>query len=347
MGANVSTKNEIASLKLNTIKKIKLGAPCKYNFYFIRHGFSCSNIQTTKIKDEVKSKIKQKYQMLKEIGKYSLNEDSHLTNWGIFSCNLLRKDYYNLFKDIKIDNLFISPLIRTWETAYLLFGASNINHFTIAPHIKEDNPLKYLPMENYTVQKERFKEFIEYVNYCDKLIDLNYNFKYNYPKYTIQEENYPMEYLNNSIDKFMKYYMKKYDKNTDFIKEKNVVVVCHSQLLENWLEKHEFNYNKNIPEKLKNRFNFLKDNNAYCIKITIDRSSKEDFYTEIINPGFPYPNKKELKDINIVTSYLCRVGDEEIISRSEFDRMLKYEYDIVKKIYNKQKKFKNIKLQKK
>lgn len=337
MGNTIGQRKDINKLRNNTLKKIKLGAPCKYNFYIIRHGFSCSNFETTKIVDENPSKIKQKYLIMKEIGLKSLNEDSHLSNWGILSCNLLRKEYVEYFKDKHIDNLFVSPLIRTWETAYLLFGSNNINRFNIAKNIKEENPLKYLPLDPFDKQIDKFRDFIEYVNYLKKILNLKYNYNENYP-IKPSKNIYNKVFLNNSLDKFIKEYIKENDKKNNFSSENNAIVVCHSQLIEDFMDKYKFNYNSNMLRNFKKRNNFVKDNNAYCIKITIDRSInkplEECINAEIVNQGFPFPNQKELRELNLEVSDLCVSNQTKLLTRNSVDNKIQKEYEKILEINN-------------
>ena len=112
-----------------------------YTFYFIRHGFSCTNLLKKKPGKFILSYIP-------ILGLYDdENTDPHLTNWGIAgsirSGNEIRKIIFNEENDNKdnedkdniFDTIFVSPLIRTWETSYCLFPT--MKNIIIAPHIRE------------------------------------------------------------------------------------------------------------------------------------------------------------------------------------------------------------------
>ena len=43
-------------------------------------------------------------------------KDPHLTDYGILSAKLIGEQFFE--KKIKINKFYVSPLIRTWETAY-------------------------------------------------------------------------------------------------------------------------------------------------------------------------------------------------------------------------------------
>ena len=131
----------------------------EYTFYFIRHAFSCANLSKKK-----KYKNSPSYSLGRKIKYtyYQLKKDPHLANWGILSAAKLRKDYTELIENKRVDNLFCSPLIRTWETAYLLFGSEYISKFKIGPFIKEGGIGRSNNSYIYNKNKERFYDFIKY-----------------------------------------------------------------------------------------------------------------------------------------------------------------------------------------
>ena len=128
----------------------------KITFYFFRHGQSCFNSYSNKTKTG-------------KIIKYwhKINKDPHLTNWGILGSMLSGKyvidnilieskpeselesepeleseleseevEVEEAEESIIFDNYYVSPLIRTWETAACMF-AGTYNEFEVGPYLRE------------------------------------------------------------------------------------------------------------------------------------------------------------------------------------------------------------------
>ena len=208
-------------------------------FYFIRHGYSCSNLNKKRI-----NKIDK------------LKDDSHLTNWGILSSiysGLYLQDTF--FKDVKFDYTFCSPLIRTWETAACMFS-NKYNNFTVAPFLNEINKGKKSPKPtDYTKNIEEYYKFINYINFtCDKSLSyitenlnnehlIKKQIKYiNKCNIIYDKDKYSSSYTyNGNLEKFIKWFINK----KDFSKKMNVLVICHNNLMLNFLDKyHSSNYYK-------------------------------------------------------------------------------------------------------
>jgi hypothetical protein len=119
------------------------------NTYIIkRHGFSCAN-------------------MLKEQGKFQqyMIPDPSLCSYGIFS--LLRdKPKPEGFEGI----VFVSSLIRTWQTAMLEYGSYGSLTLIVSPYIKEkdshsfDSPNFPLPFSEQLAHMNQFMDFLKNID---------------------------------------------------------------------------------------------------------------------------------------------------------------------------------------
>ena len=100
-----------AKMKLSNLNKVGGG---KKNWMFTRHGPSCNNIATTMQKAA----------------------EPNLTDAGIIRLIEHKKKNVNKFTS---NYVFVSPLIRTWMTAIILYGIDNENplHLFISPFLKE------------------------------------------------------------------------------------------------------------------------------------------------------------------------------------------------------------------
>lgn len=258
------------------------------NIYFIRHGFSCSNLleYTEKLKFLSKTIIKDK--------KY---KDPHLTNWGIFSSILVGKYLEsNGLENIKFDHIYCSPLLRTWETSACMF-ADKYDIAEVAPFLREkskierDIKVKESSLWNipYTF-KENQNRFVNFKDFLDPLsIFLKDDKKIKFYKKQV-----------NSIKKF-KIESKKYNKNfidrgdlISFIEwylaqnknHKNIAVICHGVLIREFI-KNNYKIDKQIKK------------NNFCVKY--NTSTKN---ISIIFEGVKLPNIKNIQKIENTLS-LC------------------------------------------
>ena len=73
--------------------------------------------------------------------------------------------------------IYVSELLRTWETAVLLFlnKESNTNlTLYISPYLRESGPIKFTS-DRPGEFKEQFKEFIRFIHFLRQLKKLNIN----------------------------------------------------------------------------------------------------------------------------------------------------------------------------
>ena len=148
-------------------------------------------------------------------------------------------------------NVYVSPLIRTWETAYLMYPkATNIK---VAPYLREfsDKIPGKKPQKSHFLDgasdtpflfdknKKRFEEFKNYVThlkdnkYYEKLNNIEFKNIIIEP-YEPYDENNPRYFAQGSIENFIKWYLKNIqDKNSN--DEEKILVFCHKNLLKNLL----------------------------------------------------------------------------------------------------------------
>jgi hypothetical protein len=180
--------------------------------------------------------------------------------------------YDRIFDGMEIDHCFCSVLIRTWCTAWILF-MKRISEFQIAPHLREsasgytNNPFPFATNVN------RFAFFKEYVKRLTNEDNLLKSLGEGQPGYALMNKaftNYSSDFVANDeigIDKFMQWYITNENalgRNNKAIR--NVVVVCHSDLLKTFCDDHL------TPSERKERKmdeSFFKKTHTYCIKIQV------------------------------------------------------------------------------
>jgi broad specificity phosphatase PhoE len=123
-----------------------------FRFFFFRHGYSCVNF------------YKHKVSKTKYLATYFDPDktDPHLTNCGIASSMLA--GYYvheNQIVPDTFDLEFVSPLIRTWETAACMFP--KLRKFMVGPYLRETGVGASDHPESYSKNVERLEKFKEYV----------------------------------------------------------------------------------------------------------------------------------------------------------------------------------------
>ena len=270
-------------------------------FYFIRHGYSCSNLNK-----KSNTKILEKKVNSHLYGDINIVGDSHLTNWGIIS-SIFAGMYLNdtFFNDLHFDYTFCSPLIRTWETAACMFSGKKYNNFTVGPYLNEIKKVDIKIPYSYSENKKRYDDFLDYIssknnksiNYIiNDLKNSNsikqqiknikkFNIKYDKKKYTN-----PYEYDGN-LNNFIKWFVKNNKNN----KKINVAVMCHNTLMVNFLNKHyKYNYYKHT----------IIDTNNFSFKVNVKNNIIQHpvlFFLGIKNPiGFETEIQKEcsLCDLN-------------------------------------------------
>ena len=122
-----------------------------------RHGFSCANLQKVKDKKQNEGKWYAKFNP----SLHGRVEDPSLTAYGIYS--LLRKEEkHPAFKG----TVFGSSLLRTWQTALLIYGKFGPVRIIVSPYIKEKHGMMLdlsnmpLPFEQQMEQMGQFMEFL-------------------------------------------------------------------------------------------------------------------------------------------------------------------------------------------
>lgn len=344
-GKMIGKVGQVPEIKVNT-RQFPINSECyynKYNFYFIRHGLSCENIRDMFIKASTNSDFFKKKEIISQTIGEEFIGDPNLCNWGIITCNLLKEEYLKLFSGIPIDNMYCSQFLRTWETAYLLFGDQNIKNFHVAPFIKEVTPFKYVIGTIYNQEKERFKIFVNYLNEMMVNFGIQNNFQIGFPKYNLRKSGaYPAEFSGSNIDEFIKFYIK----NKPIFNrscpndEVNVIVVCHSKLISDWIKKHNIPTN-NLPKRNPNGKGFFYENNGYCLKVSINTSQlSEDFReldktsnigiqsVEIVNQGFPEPTLDQVQELHMTSSKLCETKKERNQGQ-KWNEAIEKEYNII------------------
>jgi hypothetical protein len=148
----------VAEKKLATLKPVDSISKITYTFH--RHGFSCNNLN-------------------KEFGAmYQLNdiEDPSLSLYGIFDI-LLNENSCRTYTQEYNGFIFVSSLIRTWQTATLLhFSEPNANRFiVISPYIKEEHGIAKgnMPLI-FEDQLRRMKFFFSLLNVIYRITSATY-----------------------------------------------------------------------------------------------------------------------------------------------------------------------------
>lgn len=129
------------------------GEQVKWNWLFTRHGPSCNNISS--LLDKV--------------------QEPRLTDGGI---TRLLKHRSTVNTDYKSNAVFVSPLIRTWMTAIILYGTTVNNNSTpltlyVAPFLKEHTKMGgVVKRGNYPVNIfEQLKSLFTFLDYLKNKLD--------------------------------------------------------------------------------------------------------------------------------------------------------------------------------
>lgn len=99
--------------------------------YLTRHAYSCSNYNA-----DLNKKIKA-----------HRKRDPSITMWGVYSSLILsEKEPFHLTKS-EI-GIYVSCLIRTWQTAILLYNKCNQINLIVSPFSKEENSIGFINEDN-------------------------------------------------------------------------------------------------------------------------------------------------------------------------------------------------------
>jgi broad specificity phosphatase PhoE len=225
------------------------------NFIFIRHGYSCANY------------AQDKWDLLAK-----QNYEPHLTDYGIIG-SIVAGEHISKQVDIKNADIFVSPLLRTWETLKAMFP--DCKKATIAPYTKEDinvpNILKsFLIGKDDTAKpfQENYQKFIKV--FMPRYNEIKKSLAINDDNLVIDHTNYnnsPAYTDGGDLLKFIENY--KGDKNT-------VVVICHKYIMMQLLKKFDLDTDQ-----------YPFQNPNLCIRV---RYADKDFQSmQVLFDGIPSP----------------------------------------------------------
>jgi broad specificity phosphatase PhoE len=227
-----------------------------FNFYFVRHAASCANEKSKKL-DKVEL------------------DDPFISNDGIRATTDIKEEYDKFFKE-KMDHYFCSVLVRTWCTAWMLF-TKYISKFQIAPHLREDVKGYTNHPYPYGTNVNRFAFFKEYVKTLKSLPDADDDGQPGYALMNKAFASYGSEFVDkNGIAEFMQWYIT----NENALGRNNkatrdVVVVCHSDIIKTFCEKHLTKSELREREMHGGNQGFFKKNNNYCVRIQVRMPVRE------------------------------------------------------------------------
>jgi hypothetical protein len=303
---HINNKNN-PNIKINKNNK-NCPIHSKFVFHFIRHAESCSNEQQ-RTPTGVFNKYKKKIISGSEI-------EPFISNKGILDCND-SKPNYTKFIGGKISNYFCSCLQRTWDTAYVLFGEDTIEKFMVGPYLKEDmkSPSNLPVLYNENVWRFNF-----FKQYADKLIKKSNQEKRQSNSASQPQSNsasqpqsnrqnskkcprysgdgsalYPPIYYESDLDKFILWYVENFKllnkcNNLNKENEIHVVVVCHSHIIQEFVEKRMTIEKLNVQLKQKvqsiniSKYEYyFKEYFNYCISVNVEYNTSQNTNKEIIS----------------------------------------------------------------
>lgn len=263
-------------------------------FYFVRHGYSCHNLTTEKMGVDFRRFFR---------GKHT---DPHLSNWGILASIL---SGINLEKKItKISDIFVSPLLRTWETALCMFGNFTKN-IKVAPYLREES---HFGIYSYASSPRDFAENqLLFSNFKLHLVENDTTFT-DIISNNAKIKNKIKQIINSRIVLSKNLNLNNYESPGDLTKfvkwcvannkkSRNILAVAHGKLLGNYYKSLTGeNYVNNNNKIIKSVYN-------YSLTKGLTLKSIDIFYE-----GTMGPTKEELKKIKTVCS-LCSscVGDNK------------------------------------
>ncbi len=257
--------------------------PIEVELTWIRHGESCSNLISP-----IFSQYFKNYDFSKII---SYIENTHLSNFGISHIHSL-KEKSDFYRDFNPDLIVCSQLIRTMETAYLLFydklrnGNTNslLSKFFISPFISEFSPSLEMYETPHSPKKtlERFHQFQSYLADSDlypmKEIKLDYIRKDPLPNQnnvfknasSINNKNWVKHYFKSPSDpdnydlfiaQILPLLIEKVREKKPRKKKIQIAVVCHG----NYIQRHilktlRFQLNANSGKYIKQKKNIVDPN---------------------------------------------------------------------------------------
>jgi broad specificity phosphatase PhoE len=234
-----------------------------FNFFFIRHAKSCAN-------EEKNGEFWEVIKNAKVLGKKLKLSDPFISNDGIFATFLKRAEYEAFFQKRNPDHYFCTPLGRTWYTAGVLLPGK-ISKFQIAPHLRENELGPTNNPYSYETNVKRFEFFKKYANALTG-VDIQGT-----PGYALMNKAfgaYGSDFIDEiGIDKFIQWYIK--NENTlgrNKSRVRNVVVVCHSDLIKKFCKAH-LNKHDLIARGMAGNDDddwFFKKTNNYCVQVQVE-----------------------------------------------------------------------------
>ena len=262
----------------------------QFNFFFVRHAKSCANEQPG----------------LLNLKKLEL-DDPFISNDGIWATILKKNDYDVFFRQYDVDQYFCTPLIRTWCTAKMLFP-KHISDFEIAPHLREDAMSYTNHPYPYDTNVKRFGFFLDYV----KVLTDGETKTDGVPGYALMNKalaNYGSDFVDqNGIELFMQWYIKNENilgRTNNSIR--NVVVVCHSDILKTFCKAH-LNENDLTQRGMGGDDAFFKHTNNYCMQVQVVMPVKQSMP---VQHGAPLATSEEELVDSIVRKSLTERDAEQ------------------------------------
>lgn len=209
----------------------------------------------------------------------------------------MRAEYEAFFGKRDVDHYFCTPLGRTMFTAKMLFP-NQISYFQIAPHLRE-NAMNYTNHPYpYETNVQRFGFFSEYAK---TLTDGAVKIGDGVPGYALMNKafaDYGSDFVDqNGIELFMQWYIK----NENILGRtnspiRNVVVVCHSDILKTFCKAH-LNESQLMARGMGGDDTFFKHRNNYCIQVQVVMPVREGLKQEIVYPPLTSSEDAEVKTI--------------------------------------------------
>lgn len=244
------TKSQTSNnIDLNNNEDLSLDVPnnidvSRNHLYFIRHEHSCANQIEKILGEKFKYKIgfpgirKGFYQNKR--GEYA--PDPHLSYFGVKHGLHLSRSVKELFETDRI-NIYCSQLIRTAETAIVLFSHRSAITLHIIPYISEQRTFtgqnkdnEPTNMKNYLIKVNKFFKKFKKKSKCrlSSISTIFYDTDYNkYDNYKVPFERYSnrkqLEFITKpNKNKFIKLFTKVFLKNNT----KKNIIITHSKFLQ-------------------------------------------------------------------------------------------------------------------
>ena len=289
-------------------------------FYFFRHGLSCTNLlHKINLIKYIKNIYDKKYR------------DPHIVNWGIIG-SILSGKYIkeNIIKNIIFDHVYVSPLLRTWETLTCMFP--DIKKFEVAPYLREGISKKKIISSTFfsniydtpyslSTNIIRYNNFVHYLqnNTLMKILQKKNIYiensiqKHSYKKYKkTNVQNTKIHYSPSFIKKNKKdnYNNDMFDNKGDIYKfitwckehvkdKENILTICHGTiLLADFIKEYI------CPSEFK-KIRHIRHNNNYGFKVKV-RYYKDKIAIKptLLYNGFYIPSDDILSSMSLDCS-LC------------------------------------------